>query len=185
MANRDASSEPSRKERRARPRGIDWDLEGSTPPNETRSRTDAGYDEAAHRGEAYGIPEGHGGPFGTSGGGSYAGGFQVVNRTGSPRGDFRRGEIDEVEGIAPWNGPYAGRGPRGFRRSDERIADEIHDRLERHGWIDATEIEVEVREGEVTLGGRVPDRRMRRDAEDVVEAISGVRHVRNDLRVES
>jgi hypothetical protein len=51
--------------------------------------------------------------------------------------------------------------------------------------IDASEMTVEVKNGEVTLEGAVPDRRTKRGAEDCVEEISGVRQVHNRLRVES
>lgn len=182
-------------ERRSRERGIDWDMEGSAPPDSydhgTRGYdddTDRGYDEAAHRGNVYGVPEGLGGAFGTSGGGTYAGGFQVENRLGSPRGDWSpRAEIDENEGVAPvgaWErGPNAGRGPAGYTRPDERILDEAHDRLESDGWVDATDIELSVSNGDVELRGAVETREMRHRAEAIVDAICGVRHVRNDLRV--
>jgi hypothetical protein len=59
---------------------IDYTAEGSTPPHETKESTDAGYDEAAHTGGAYGVKEGEGGVFGTSGGGSYSGGMHVEER---------------------------------------------------------------------------------------------------------
>jgi osmotically-inducible protein OsmY len=181
-------------ERRNRERQIDWDLEGSAPPDSyghgTRGYdddTDRGYDEAAHRGNAYGVPAGLGGAFGTSGGGSYSGGFQVVNRAGSPRGDWERGrEIEGYEGArgGTWErGPNAGRGPRGYKRADERILDDVHDCLERDGWVDATEIEITVDDGDVALHGTVETRQMRRRAEDLVDSISGVKHVTNDLRV--
>src|SRR5205085_7056585 len=56
--------------------GIDYDAEGSTPPHEKEDPTNGGYDEAAHRGPGkYGVKEGQGGVFGTSGGGTYGGGL--------------------------------------------------------------------------------------------------------------
>jgi hypothetical protein len=80
-------------------------------------------------------------------------------------------------------GPHRGKGPRGYQRSDERIREEVADRLEQHGWIDASELEVDARDGIVTLRGEVDDRRQKRMAEDIVEQISGVKDVRNELRV--
>jgi osmotically-inducible protein OsmY len=82
-------------------------------------------------------------------------------------------------------GRFAGRGPKGYQRSDERIREDVCDGLTADPDIDAVEIVVLVEEGEVTLDGSVPDRRMKRDAEDRVEEISGVRQVHNRLRVES
>ena len=60
--------------------GIDYTMEGDTPPHEKKDKTDAGYDEAAHKGAAYGIPEGRGGVFGTTGGGTYEGGLHEEER---------------------------------------------------------------------------------------------------------
>lgn len=80
-------------------------------------------------------------------------------------------------------GPYAGRGPKGYQRSDERIREEVNDRLTDDDRIDATGIEVAVANGEVTLTGTVEGRRMKRHAEDIAESVRGVRDVHNQLRV--
>ena len=82
-------------------------------------------------------------------------------------------------------GPHAGRGPRGYQRSDERIREEINDRLTAHGLIDATDVECRVEGGEVTLTGFVDSRAAKHAAEDVAEEIHGVRDVHNHLRVRS
>lgn len=63
---------------------IDYAPEGGTPPREKEDPTAAGYDEAAHRGASYGVPEGRGGVFGTTGGGSYGGGMHVEERPVAP-----------------------------------------------------------------------------------------------------
>lgn len=81
------------------------------------------------------------------------------------------------------SGPHAGRGPRGYQRSDERIREDVNERLTDHPDIDASEIEVRVDNGEVTLIGAVEDRRTKRLAEDVAESVSGVRDVHNQLRI--
>jgi hypothetical protein len=59
---------------------IDYTAEGLTPPREKDDPTNEGYDEAAHSGNTYGITEGQGGVFGTSGGGTYDGGMHVEER---------------------------------------------------------------------------------------------------------
>jgi len=82
-------------------------------------------------------------------------------------------------------GPYTGRGPRNYRRSDERIREDVSELLTQHGQIDASEFEVTVENGEVTLNGAVDSRRTKRLAEDVVERVRGVRDVHNRLRVQS
>jgi hypothetical protein len=80
-------------------------------------------------------------------------------------------------------GPYTGYGPRGYRRSDERIQEDICDRLTQHAQIDASDIEVEVQDGEVTLKGTVDDRRIKRMVEANVEMIPGVVDIHNQLRL--
>jgi osmotically-inducible protein OsmY len=78
---------------------------------------------------------------------------------------------------------YEGLGPKGYKRSDEDIYEDVCSRLTRHGYIDASKIEVEVHEGEVVLKGIVPDRQMKRMAEDALETIAGVFDIHNQLRI--
>lgn len=78
---------------------------------------------------------------------------------------------------------FSGRGPKGFKRSDERIKEEVCEMLTRDHSINAEDIDVEVSEGEVTLTGSVPDRRMKHLAEDCVERALGVKDVINNIRV--
>jgi osmotically-inducible protein OsmY len=91
----------------------------------------------------------------------------------------RRRRVDEMR-----RGMYAGRGPRGYRRSDERIREDINDNLTDDWYIDASDIEVTVNNGMVTLTGFVDSREGKRRAEDVAECVSGVTDVSNQLRVE-
>lgn len=80
---------------------------------------------------------------------------------------------------------HRGRGPKGYQRTDERISDEVNDRLTEDPWLDASNIQVEVKGGEVTLAGLVENREAKHRAERLVEDLSGVRHVQNNLRVET
>lgn len=80
-------------------------------------------------------------------------------------------------------GPHRGKGPRGYQRSADRIRDDIHDRLHDDPYVDASEVEVEINQNEVILKGYVDSREAKRRAEDLVESVSGVRHVENRLRV--
>ena len=82
-------------------------------------------------------------------------------------------------------GPYVGRGPRAYRRKDERIRKDICDLMTEHGQLDASGIEVDVKNGEVVLSGTVPSRHAKRLAEDIAESIAGVQDVRNELRLQS
>jgi len=81
-------------------------------------------------------------------------------------------------------GQYSGRGPKGYQRNDERIREDVCERLTHHPDIDASGIEVKVQNGEVVLSGNVDKRHLKRMAEDVAEGVSGVREVKNELRVE-
>ena len=82
-------------------------------------------------------------------------------------------------------GPFSGVGPRGYRRADDRICEELHDRLAAHGFIDATDITCLVQNGEITLNGVVHSRQMKRAAEDVADGIQGVRDVHNNWRIQA
>ena len=70
------------------------------------------------------------------------------------RGERSRG--DERPGYRSDRGPHAGRGPKGYQRSDERVREIVSEALARDGELDASEIEVSVERGEVTLNGTVP-----------------------------
>ena len=78
---------------------------------------------------------------------------------------------------------HRGRGPKGYIRSDNRIREDVCDRLTDDPDIDASEIDVRVANGEVTLTGTVTDRTAKRHADNLAERIGGVRHVQNNLRV--
>jgi hypothetical protein len=60
----------------------------------------------------------------------------------------------------------------------------VHDRLTDDPWLDASDIQVAVDHGEVTLSGHVDNREAKHRAERLVEDLSGVRHVQNNLRVD-
>jgi hypothetical protein len=83
----------------------------------------------------------------------------------------------------PGSSSYAGRGPRGYRRSDTRIEEEVNDALTVSPYLDATDIRVTVSRGEVSLDGEVRDRHSKRLAEDVAAGVRGVADVQNRLRV--
>jgi len=78
---------------------------------------------------------------------------------------------------------HRGRGPKGYRRSDERIKEDVNDRLSDDYYLDASDVEVAVENMEVTLTGTVRNRNDKRRAEDLAESVSGVTNVENRLRV--
>jgi osmotically-inducible protein OsmY len=82
------------------------------------------------------------------------------------------------------DGEHRGRGPKGYRRADDRIHDDVNDRLTDDSWLDASDVEVKVERAEVILTGRVRTREDKRRAEAIAEQVSGVAHVQNNLRVD-
>ncbi len=80
-------------------------------------------------------------------------------------------------------GPYRGMGPRSYVRSDQQIYEDVCERMTQDGDLDARDIEVAVKNGEVTLNGEVPDRRAKRLAEDISDSVSGVQDVHNRLQI--
>lgn len=74
------------------------------------------------------------------------------------------------------------RGPKGYKRSDERIREDLCERL-MLADVDASEVTVDVRDGRVILQGSVPQRRMKHRIEDIADECFGVEDVENNLRV--
>ena len=80
-------------------------------------------------------------------------------------------------------GAFAGKGPKNYVRSDDRIHEDVCEHLTHHPYIDASDIEVIVRDGEVTLSGTVDARMVKRAAEEACDHVRGVKDVHNHLRV--
>lgn len=78
---------------------------------------------------------------------------------------------------------FAGVGPKGYKRSDERIEEEVCEVLAQDEYIDASEIVVGVEDGVVMLSGTVPERQDRFEAELLIEKVLGVEDIVNDIRV--
>ncbi|MGE0697709.1 MAG: BON domain-containing protein [Hyphomicrobiaceae bacterium] len=134
--------------------------------------------------------------YGYGGQGGQAGNYE--NRGGY--GDQERGQRNmwdrATDEVSSWFGDrnaeqrremdqHRGRGPKNYKRSDARIHEDVCDRLGDDGMVDASEIEVKVSGGEVTLSGTVKSRDQRRRAEDCAESVSGVGHVQNNVRVKN
>tara|TARA_R110002012_G_scaffold321642_2_gene550318 strand:+ start:10179 stop:11108 length:930 start_codon:yes stop_codon:yes gene_type:complete len=93
--------------------------------------------------------------------------------TGEGRGDDRQQSGQS----------HAGRGPKNYQRSDERISEDVCDRMSDDHQLDASDIDVSVSGREVTLSGEVDSKQAKRRAEDCCDSVSGVEHVQNNLRV--
>lgn len=106
----------------------------------------------------------------------------------SPQGCTSQGEAPrnpEGSGSLSYRrtGPHRGKGPVGYRRSDERIHELVCEALADDDQLDASRIEVSVTDSDVMLSGVVDDRRAKLAAEDCAYSVSGVRDVQNLLSV--
>jgi hypothetical protein len=96
---------------------------------------------------------------------------------------FPAGTLPNTNWGAPGSVLHKGKCPKNYRRSDSHIQENICDLLCDDVYLDASDIELTVTNGEVTLTGTVDSRLAKRRAEDLVEYISGVTNVENRLRV--
>jgi BON domain len=78
--------------------------------------------------------------------------------------------------------PYP-QGPKGYQRSDERLKEDISERLMESHYIDCSDVSVDVRGAKVVLEGTVPSRHMKHAIEDLVDACPGVQEIDNRVRV--
>jgi hypothetical protein len=112
--------------------------------------------------------------------GHYRGKGYRQDRTG-PSGPWLPGtRAGEMTAPAPRR---AGRGPRGWSRSDERIREDVCEMLTEHGDIDPSDVEVEVSDRDVVLRGTVRSRWAKWYIEDLVLAVGGVRDVVNEIKI--
>ena len=121
---------------------------------------------------------------GEYGGGRIGGGYDRERDFGYDRafdaegyGDFNRGDY-----VGPQQS-FRGRGPKNYQRSDQRIHEDVCERLAEDERVDASDIEVNVSAGVVSLTGSVDDRYAKRRAEDIADSCSGVKDVQNQIRV--
>ena len=78
---------------------------------------------------------------------------------------------------------YRGRGPKNYQRSEERIREDVCERLTMDHDVDASDLEVQVSGATVTLSGTVHDLMEKRRAEDIAESVLGVKDVQNQIRI--
>ena len=74
-------------------------------------------------------------------------------------------------------------GPKNYQRSDERIREDICERLWHDPHLDVGDVSVEVANGTVGLEGTVPHRHMKHRIEDIAASAVGVKDVENRIRV--
>jgi hypothetical protein len=126
---------------------------------------------------------GHGGP-------GFTGGYYGFGQ-GSLEPDWRAGHrhpVGEESAEPDWRReqPEPRRyalGPKGYQRSDERLREDISERLMAAHHIDSSDVTVEVAGAKVVLDGTVPERRMKHAIEDLVDACPGVQDIDDKIRV--
>ncbi|RYF94507.1 MAG: BON domain-containing protein [Caulobacteraceae bacterium] len=138
---------------------------------------------ADSRGGYRGAQDRSGGDFRGGGYGEYGRGSQARYGAGRDTGFGDPNPYVQAATDGETQGPHRGRGPADYRRSDDRIREDVNDRLTEDAHLDASGIQVAVQDGEVTLSGTVDSRHAKRHAEDLADRISGARHVQNNLRV--
>jgi len=99
------------------------------------------------------------------------------------KNDIKRGIKKHGGSLLDHEGSHLGKGPKGYKRFDELIYADVCERLTISSLVDASEVEVHVKDGIVYLNGIVPDRFMKKMAEYEIEMISGVQDVQNFLRL--
>lgn len=147
------------------------------------SQDSQGYRGSQSGSQGYGG-QGYGGMQGNQGYGESQGGMQGNQGYGGMQG--YGGQGGGTQGGRSMNrgmGPHRGKGPMGYQRSDERIRELVCEALADDDNIDASQIHVTVKDGEVTLTGTVDDRNTKREAEDCVSSVTGVRDVQIQLKV--
>jgi osmotically-inducible protein OsmY len=118
----------------------------------------------------YGGQSGYGGSSGQQWYGSGQAGYGS-GQYGSSGGQYQRERRDRIA-----------RPPRGYKRSDERIREDVCEAIVRAWDLDAGDVDVQVQGTEVTLSGVVEDRHDKRRIEDIAQDVPGVSEVNNQLR---
>lgn len=199
--NKSSRPDPATRDKRSRPGGDgDADRYGARPYEDMPSVTNRDWGSRAEADEQASF-----GPPGLGGYGDFRedrggrehgqrnpgqGGYgedqgrdaQSGHSRGAPGGAGHREHV--ARGPGGGTSGHRGLGPKGYRRSDTSIADEIYARLTDDEAVDASEILVMVEDAEVTLTGEVPERRMKHRAEDLVDSVRGVRDIHNRIRVD-
>jgi hypothetical protein len=167
----------------------DWRRPGRSaygPDVDTRYGSERGFGEGPFADTA--EPPGF---FGTGyygdGGASYGGGFDQRSRSrgyGSFSEDTMRSSGRSSWGARGSEQPRYRTGPKGYTRSDERLREDISERLMMADSIDSSEVTVTVKDCLVTLEGTVPNRYMKHSIEDLVDSAPGVQDIDNRIRVE-
>jgi len=97
-------------------------------------------------------------------------------------GSDQRGWVDEPHPTKHVRHGHAGVAPRRFKRSDEMILDHVAEALTWSPDVDARDITIAVRDGDVILSGTVPERDMIFIVDEIMESVHGIRNFDNHLK---
>lgn len=78
---------------------------------------------------------------------------------------------------------YSGVGPKNYRRSDESILEHVASLLTWSPDVDASELTIAVKDGNVIIAGTVPDRSMIYLVDDLMEGVHGVKNFDNHVKL--
>jgi hypothetical protein len=98
-------------------------------------------------------------------------------------GYSRRGANGDYWRAAEASPKYRNRAPRNYRRSDDRIFEDVCSVLMASNDVDPSALDVYVTNGEVRLTGTVESRYEKQLAEHLADSVAGVTDVDNQLRI--
>lgn len=78
---------------------------------------------------------------------------------------------------------FTGRGPKGWRRSPERMREDACEALYHSALVDASDIDIIIKDKILYLRGTVDSRETKREAERCVEDLPGIEDIQNELRI--
>lgn len=78
---------------------------------------------------------------------------------------------------------YYGYGPKGYRRSDQKLKDEARLLLNQDPILDSSNINIEVFNNVIFLRGFVDSRKDKKRAEFLIEDIFGIEDIQNQLKI--
>jgi hypothetical protein len=171
--------------------------QGGVGPGGQYSTPDRYGSSSGYGQSGYGVQSGYGGQ--SSYGQGYGPGYGQSDRGGMGSQDYRSRDYldrdrdhgrmgdDNDKGLlqraGEWIERKIGKAPKGYSRSDERIREDVCDRLMQRWEVDASDVDVQVKDGEVILSGIVGERRAKRVIEDIAEDVLGVKDVTNHIKV--
>jgi hypothetical protein len=150
-----------------------------------RDRAPRAHDRPPEQGEQQGRwwPGGWGGP-GATGARADHDDDRVRSASSVERGHGPAWGYDRDQGRWVRDEPRrAGKPPKNYQRSDQRIFEELCELITRESDVDASDVEIHVAGGEITMKGYVRDRADKRELDALADRVLGVKDVHNQVRV--